>query len=81
MNLVLEDQCGRVVSSANPEAGAVSDIMRQDDTRCTMGERTRTAIETQHSWAHRAQQTDLVLERAVSRRKGGDKSYMPTKNE
>lgn len=66
MNLVLEYQCGRVVSSANPEARAVSDIIRNEEERREMGRRARIAIERHHSWAHRAQETNSVLEYAVS---------------
>jgi glycosyltransferase involved in cell wall biosynthesis len=68
-DLVREQQCGHVVAAASPAAlaCAVSDIIRHDDIRREMGKRGRGAIETQHSWTHRAQQTNFVLEGAVNR--------------
>jgi len=62
--------CGVVVPPGDAEAlaGAVADLVARPDEASAMGHRGREAVERECSWAARAEQRQLVMERVISAR-------------
>jgi len=69
-DIVRQYQCGIVVPPSDPDclALAVSALYADPLLRQDMGLRGRTAVESEHSWDHRAAQTDELLHRVVATR-------------
>lgn len=69
-DLVERHRCGLVTPPGDSAAlaRAVAKLAADERLRAEMSERARRAIVEQHSWAHRAADTDRILRSAVQRR-------------